>query len=279
MENKKEIKMLKLSKRIIEIDILRGIAVLLMILDHTMYDIIGLLPSIFSDFPLSTGWSNKLVNFAAWYWHWDVRIIVRYFIVFIFLGLTGICCSFSKSNLKRGLKLLGVALLLTLGTFIAGKITNDIDLTITFGVLHCIAVSLILIGLLEKIIPQKYCWIYFALGIIMFSIGSLLEENQTFISYEDGDVLLTILKSMIGINQCGGDHFPLLLNGGQIFIGVFLGKTLYYNKKSLFKKAKYSNNIVTFIGRNSLLVYFAHQIIIPLILGVILLICGFNLAL
>lgn len=266
----------KLSKRIIEIDILRGIAVFLMILDHTMYDLSGLLPFIFDGYPEKAEWTQKLYDFAVWYWYWDFRVIFRYFVVFAFLGLTGICCSFSKSNLKRGLKLLGVSLLLTLGTFIAGKVTGDVDMTIAFGVLHCIAVSLILIGLLEKIIPFKYSWIYLAIGVVMFTAGSLLEEIQTFVSYQEGHIFKTIINSMIGINSCGSDHFPLLLNGGQIFIGVFLGKTLYSSRKSLFKNSSYSNNIVTFVGRNSLWVYFAHQILIPLILGIILLICGFK---
>ncbi len=266
----------KLSKRIIEIDVLRGIAVFLMILDHMMYDLFGLFPFVFEDYPEKVEWVQKLRDFAVWYWYWDFRVIFRYFVVFAFLGLTGVCCSFSKSNLKRGLKLMGVALLLTLGTFIAGKVVNDPEMTIAFGILHSIALSLILIGLLEKIIPFKWSWIYLAIGVVMFTAGSLLEEIQTFRSYTEGDIFKTVVNSIIGINSCGSDHAPLLLNGGQIFIGVFLGRTLYYNRKSLIKNSSYSNNIVTFIGRNSLWVYFAHQVLIPIIFGIIFLICGFK---
>ena len=206
----------KLSKRIIEIDLIRGISVFFMMFDHTMYDIFGLLPTAFRDFG-KTGWSKDLYELAVNYWYWDVRTIVRYFIVFGFLGITGICCSFSKSNIKRGLKLMGVSLLLTLGTFVAGKVVGEPDMTIAFGVLHCIALSLILIGLMDKVIPFKWCWIYLALGIVMFTTGSLLEEFQTFRSYTEGDIFKTVIKSIIGINSCGSDHFPLLLNGGQIF--------------------------------------------------------------
>ena len=75
---------------------------------------------------------------------------------------------------------MGVALLLTLGTFIAGKVVGDPEMTIAFGILHSIALSLILIGLLEKIIPFKWSWIYLAIGVVMFTAGSLLEEIQTF---------------------------------------------------------------------------------------------------
>ena len=69
----------------------------------------------------------------------------------------------------------------------------------------------------------------------------------------------------------------ILLYAIIISIGVFLGKLLYANKKSLFKNAKYKNNVLTFIGRNSLIVYFAHQIILPVLAGLVLLILGYSL--
>lgn len=272
---KEETKKEKLEKRIIEIDFLRGIAVFLMILDHFMYDLWGLLPMIFEDFPKRDTFFFDLVKFAEFYWDWPVRIVVRYFILFIFLGLTGICCSFSKSNLKRGGKLMAVAILLTFATFIIGKMIDDPDLMITFGVLHCIALTLIIIGLLEKWIHNK--WIYLVIGVIMVAIGIYLEPRAVVISYGKENLLLLIFKQIIGVANCGSDCFPLFLNGGQIFIGVFLGKLIYSSKQSLFKKLHYSNNVVTFIGRNSLIVYFAHQIILPLLAGIILLILGYHL--
>ena len=262
----------KLAKRIIELDILRGIAVILMMLDHLMYDFIGILPMVFKDYPFD------LYYYAQAYWNWDVRIIVRYFVLFIFLGISGICCSFSKSNLSRGIKLMIFALLLTLATNIIGRFINDPELMITFGVLHCIALSLILIGLLEKVTSNK--WIYLAIGLIMVSIGLYLHISPEYGNYQYyGDVPMyqAILEQIVGINKYGGDCFPLLLHGGQIFIGVFLGKLLYANKKSLFKNAKYKNNVLTFIGRNSLIVYFAHQIILPVLAGLVLLILGYSL--
>ncbi len=266
---------LKNQNRIIEIDLLRGIAVLFMILDHFFFDIFGLMPFVFSDFPARVGFSNQLYRFATFYWEWDVRVVVRYFIVFLFMGLVGICSSFSKSNIKRGAKLMGVSLVLTLATFIISKVIQDPSSLITFGTLHCIALSLILIGILDKFTKNK--WIYLALGLVMVGVGGYLELIAYTISYGDENILIIILKQIIGLIECGGDTMPLLLNGGQVFIGFFIGKSLYSRRESIFKK-KYSNNIITFIGRNSLVVYFLHQLLIPLILGIILLTLGFHLA-
>lgn len=265
----------KIEKRIIELDTLRGIAVFLMIFDHFMFNLFGILPTIFVDFPKSGTFFADVVKFAEFYWDWGVRNGVRYVVIFIFLGITGICCTFSKSNLKRGLKLLAVALLLTLATFIVGKIIGDLEITITFGVLHCIALTLIIIALLDKVIKNK--WFYLIIGGVMVGFGIYFQTIREVVKLDSDLIFILLGKQMIGLVSSGGDSFPLLFNGGQIFIGVFLGKLLYDKKVSLFKNAHYSNNVVTFVGRNSLIVYVAHQIILPVIMGVILLICGYSL--
>ena len=266
-----------LEKRIIEVDILRGIAVIMMIFDHIMYDIWGLMREIFPDFPQYGGVSSTICRIAVDYWKWDIRIVVRCIFLAFFLGLTGICCSFSKSNLKRGLKLMAVSLALTAGTYLIGEFIGDPDIMITFGVLHCMALALIVIGLAEKVISNK--WFYLAVGIIMIVLGIIIGKDAPYVHYKDGSMVSLVIGQILGTCLCGGDCFPFLLYGGQVFVGVFLGKLLYKVKKSLFKKAHYSNNPVTFVGRNSLAVYFAHQIIIPLIMGIILLLCGFSIAL
>ena len=84
----------KLASRITELDLLRGIAVLLMIFDHVMFDMWGLLPTAFRGFPPADGAWRDVYLFSRFYWNWDVRINVRVIVVFVFLALTGICCSF-----------------------------------------------------------------------------------------------------------------------------------------------------------------------------------------
>ncbi len=260
----------KLNGRALEIDVLRAIAVILMVFDHTMFDLWGLMPGLFFDYP------DSIVNFAYGYWTWGVRVAVRYAVVFIFLALTGICCSFSRSNIKRGLRLMCVALGLTLVTFILGKIIGDRDITIVFGILHCIALALITIGLLELIKTNK--WIYLAVGVAMFVFGIIIKGNVRYYSFGEIGTFELVLKTIIGSATCGGDSAAFFFNGGQIFIGVFLGKLLYRERKSLFD-AKYDNNFLTLTGRHSLFVYIASQAIIPVLLAVVFLCCGYGLAL
>ncbi len=268
-----EIKKERLKNRITELDLFRGIAVILMIFDHIMYDLWGFMPTIFDSYP------EALSDFAVSYWVWDVRVYFRFFVIFIFLALTGISCAFSKSNLKRGLKLMGVALLLTSGTFFMGLYTNDMDnMLILFGVLHMIAFSIILIAILEKFTQNK--WVYLGIGVCLVVVGRIIGDPTSMpVGTFNVGFFKTFFDAFIGKSMIGMDCFSFPFFGGQIFIGVFLGKQLYPERKPILFKNGYSDNPITFIGRHALIVYVAHQFIVPVVIGLILLICGYKLAL
>lgn len=258
--------------RAYELDLLRGISVLLMILDHFMFDLWGLLPSLFADYP------RKLMRFAYNYWYWDVRTVVRVAVVFAFLALTGICCTFSRNNLKRGFKLLLVALGLTAATYLAGVVMGESETMIVFGVLHAIAVSLLLIGCLEKLHTNK--WIYLALGTVLCAIAVYIEATHDvhLVSYSSDRFYVLFGKAVLGTVQIGSDCFALPYTCGQILIGVFLGKQFYAERKSAFG-LQYHREPVAFLGRHSLIVYFAHQVLLPVLASVVLICMGYTLAL
>lgn len=273
----KEIKKNKLSNRIIEVDLVRGIAVLFMFLDHFMYDLGYIIPYEFSYKSYAGTWLEKIINFARTYWNWDVRIFIRYIFVFIFLSLTGVCCSFSRSNIKRSLKLLNVAYLFTLFTMILGFTIGDFDIIISFGLLQCVGLSLLIIGLLERIIKNKY--FYLAIGILFVGIGSYTLFNYSiYYHFTDTNFFLLTLLEISGYAVAGSDCFQLFFFGGQVFIGYFIGKALYKEKKSLFKNSQYSNNLITKIGRNSLVFYILHQVVFVVIITIILLCFGFKIS-
>lgn len=261
------------KNRIAEIDILRGISVVLMIFDHLMFDLWGLMPSIFSSYPRASDAWCDIYLFARRYWNSDVRACVRPVVIFCFLMLVGVCCSFSKDNLKRGIRLGCVSLALSAVTVTMGLVTGDVDMAILFGVLHCISLTLILIGLCEKARLGK--WWYLALGILFVTLGSFLEHGQGYLSLERANALQVLFSTVIGTAASGSDSFSLFLYGGQIFIGVFIGRWLYSERRSLFS-IDYKDSVMAFLGRHSLFVYIAHQILIPVLLGAVLFICGFR---
>ena len=274
---KKAIKKEKLSKRITGLDALRGIAVVLMVFDHFMYDVLGVMPDIFPDAYAGGGFWSDFRSLAVKWWTWDVRIYVRLFVLFIFLGLTGVSCSFSRSNMKRGVKLLIVALLLTGATVLIDNIGNmGGSMIIVFGILHLIALCLIIIALIEKITQEKF--VYLIIGVLMVFTGLIISKPTGLIEYyvQWDNFFPMFWDAFIGKCLLGPDSYSFLFYGGQVFIGVFLGKLLYPERKPLVFKKGYSNNPLTFVGRHTLIVYVAHQVLIPVILGLILLISGYS---
>lgn len=260
------------AKRAKELDLLRGLAVLLMIADHFFFDLWGFLPDLFATYP------KALETLGRSYWNWEVRAVVRPVVLFVFFSLTGVCCSFSRSNLARGGKLFAVALVLTGGTFVVGKLTDSPDLTIACGVLHCISIALLLVGLCEKIRMNK--WVYLAVGLLLWGFGVAVDllVQPKLVHYGAEPLLPLLVKSFFGFAMCGSDSFSFPLVCGQIFVGVFLGKRFYPERKSLLK-SPYRNHPLTFLGRHSLWVYFAHQLLLPVLTAGVLLAAGYTLAL
>lgn len=264
------------SGRILEFDLLRGIAVILMMLDHLFYDLFSVMPMFFRDYPAKSPTAVALYGAARTYWYHPVREGARVVVIAIFLLLSGICSHFSKSNTKRGGRLLFLSLCITLFSFLIGALTNDVDFMISFGILHCIALSLLLIGLFQRIGLNR--WFFLALGVALTLVGIVLNADLRYVSYESRPFLETLWGQIVGTMYAGSDSCALTLFGGPIFIGVFLGETLYKERRSLLF-SRYREGIVTKIGRNSLLFYVLHQALLPLLLGGILLLCGFSIGL
>lgn len=111
--------LLNKRNRIKEIDIIRGICILLMIFDHFIL-------FYYNAYPDNT--SNKILfeiyEFANIYLSNNWRIGIRFVVMSIFFILSGICCSFSRNNLKRGLKILIASMFITLATYTITKYTE-----------------------------------------------------------------------------------------------------------------------------------------------------------
>jgi uncharacterized membrane protein len=67
------------------------------------------------------------------------------------------------------------------------------------------------------------------------------------------------------------DYFPLLPNLGFFLLGTVLGRTVYRKKETLLPMVSEKNVLVrffSFCGRQSLLIYLAHQ---PILAGICML--------
>ncbi len=231
----------KNNNRFWEIDFLRGIAIIMMIIFHFLYDL-----NFFGIYHLQL-YSGNILFFL-------------YSIGLIFLLLVGISLTLSYNKakkifnekqlilkfLKRGSKIFILGLIITVVTWIYLK--NGF---IIFGVLHCIGISIIVSYPL-----LKYRFLNLIIGLIFIILGIILN----FFTFSFNWLLWL---GFTPYQFYTVDYFPLLPWLGVVLIGIFLGNSLYPNSESKFKLKKLDRfkiiRFCCFLGRHSLLIYFLHQ--------------------
>ena len=237
-----------MKKRIWELDALRGLAILVMIAVHFIYDLVELFRV----------WELK--DPALFYFAQDWGGV-------IFLVLSGICVTLGSDSVKRGLTVLGCGLVVsavTVGMYLM-KLT-DRSIIIYFGVLHCLGICMLLWSVFRKC-PA---WLLAVLGGAMVAGGLYLVEHIRSTS---------IWLIPLGVPSYGfssSDYFPLLPNLGYFLLGAALGRTVYRKKESLLPRVNAQMPVLRFLrrcGQLSLPIYLLHQPVLAALiaLGLLLL--------
>ena len=282
--------MTKTKKRIAELDIIRGILVLLLVIDHFFYDCGFFVNEMFNYELLMASPIYALVQFARVYWRHPLRKAIRQICLLLFFLISGICASFSKNNLKRSLKLMLFSAAATILSFGYSYLTKHWDFLINvkaeplywlFPIFFCYGFSIFT----YEIIHRTVRFIMKRDSLIAPCIALLggLAIIFVFIYYDLHNAPLEFYERdhffeyVLGFSQAyeDFDSWPLFPFMGYLLIGVFTGFVLYREKKSIFFKEQDSNLFVklnkpiSFLGRHSLWVYILHQVIIvPILYGV-----------
>lgn len=223
-----------------EIDALRGIAIILMVLFHFIYDL------VFFDV-LQV----------------DIRSGLMYYIgrsaalLFVFLVGVSLTLSYSRNKilgshisfkkyLKRGFHLFLWGLVFTMGSWLL--FPNEV---IVFGILHFIGVAIVLsYPLLEYRLPNLVG------GLMIILLGKLV-ENFTV------DFPWLVWVGFTPANFQTLDYFPLLPWFGVTMLGIFAGNSLYPNYQPKYEFIDLSGNwliyVLEIIGKKSLFIYLVHQ--------------------
>lgn len=228
-----------LGKRLWEIDSLRGIAIVMMIAFHLLFDL-------------------NYFRGAGFDLHSGPWFILGRATVIIFLLLAGVSLTLSHSRarkqgragfskyLKRGIRIFLYGLIITPLTWILLP-----QGTIWFGVLHLIGLSIILCYPL-----LRFRLLPLFLGIALIILGLFLQ----------GLVFGFPWLLWLGLRPLAFytfDYLPLLPWFGVVLIGIFLGNFLYPNYKRRFRIRDLSRfspiKLLTFLGRHSLVIYLLHQ--------------------
>ena len=233
-----------MKKRIWELDVLRGVCILGMVVVHLIYD----LQTFFS------------LPFLA-----DSRLfdLIKQWGGVLFLLISGICVTLGSHPVRRGLIVFACGLVcsaVTAGMYFLNM--ADKSIIIYFGVLHCLGVCMLLWPLFKRL-PV---WALGLLGLGLTVLGLWISGNVVV------DFPWLIPLGLVPGDFASSDYFPLLSNLGFFLVGAFLGKTLYRKKETLLPRVNPANPVLAFftrLGKWSLPVYLLHQ---PIITGLLYLI-------
>ena len=245
----------KKKQRAYELDLLRGFALFMMILMHFAWDV---------------RYEFKVDTFAFldadWFW-----AFVHPFFIVIFVGVSGVCCTFSKNNLFRGLKLLAVAAGLSLATWLIFTFLK-IPCLIIFNVLAMLAVSILLYSLIEfiekktKADPKATNALLGFGGALIAALGTNIDRMD----YATDNLIFLPVGFVMSSMPYMADYMPLIPWVGVFLIGCLVGRICYSDRKSLLTAKNKTASIICapfeFCGRHSLIIYLVHQ---PIVYGIL----------
>lgn len=236
------------SQRLSILDELRGVAIILMVIYHTVYQGVlwGVLPTVWLDHPIV-----ELSGMGA-------RLL--------FITLAGICASFSRHNIRRGLEVL-----------LCGFVITGVTLLITpeeavyFGILHFLGVSMILYGLSKGLWKKISPIIGAIICSVIYNMGyEILYEEMWLANIKSIEVIANLSNegylNVVGLPEnsfYSSDYFPLIPWGFLFLSGTFLGQVVMKYKEKMSTVGGYLGGLA-FLGRHSLLIYMIH---IPVIVG------------
>ena len=240
------------KKRIVLIDNLRGLALIYMVFFHFIYDMAYLVPTEWGRAALAANQDIVIFDTAS------------------FILLAGISSAFSRSNLKRGGRLLAIGIVFTLVTafIFPGQ-------AIYFGILQLLGSCMVLYGAFENRLRKLPTAVMLAVCAVIFALTFNITDGYIgFKGVFEIDLPEQLLKNNLlypyGFVKGGYasvDYEPLLPWFFLYFGGTYIGGFITRHRDSL-PKFCYANPLppLSLIGRHSLLIYVLHQ---PIIMGVV----------
>ena len=227
-----------------EVDATRGVAIIMMVVYHTTYDLDTL------------GGYDIQSTSGFWALFADVTAGLFLFLVGVSLaisrartGRTG--WSLFSKYLARGLRILAYGMVLTI-VFLVLRMG-----VVAFGILHLIGVSIILA---YPFLRLRFTNLIF--GALIFAAGLyMMSQDPTSESFW----LLPFGAVPEGVMM--PDYRPLLPWFGVVLIGLFFGNVVYGGGRRLADKAPVPARPLLPLGRNSLFIYLIHQPIVVAVLA------------
>lgn len=250
-----------MKQRYVELDILRTLAIVMMVIYHLAYD----LESYY-------GWHLGVFE----YWEWS---LLQRSTASLFLLLVGVSFAISWNRhaiaradrsflhrygkyLKRGLGVIACGMLVSAATY-----WFEPETYVRFGILHLIGAGIILLPF--------FAWLRewnVVTGAIIVGFQSVILEWLSTAGRRPALVPFGIVSP----DFFSVDYFPLIPWFGIVLIGYAIGYHIYVRRKPplfsilILSLTKDQFSILTWPGRHALLIYLIHQPLILLLLAIVL---------
>ena len=239
--------MANFKSRIWELDALRGVCILCVIVVHFLFDL-----SFFGGLDLTL---------PAWY------VFIQEYGGAIFVVLSGVCVTLGSKSVRRGLIVFACGMLITAVTYGMYRLgMSGADVVVKFGVLHLLGVCMLVYPAFKKLPPAALAVLGLLIAVTGYAIrGVVVPQRWLFplgLTYE---------------GFTSSDYFPLFPQLGYFLIGAAIGKTAYREKRTLLPGSFQKTGIARFFcwcGRQSLFIYLLHQPIVYGLLEFVLLLRG-----
>jgi uncharacterized membrane protein len=238
-----------MDKRFWEIDALRGVAILMMVLYHLLYDL-----AYFGGYD---------IDVYSGFWRYFARATASLFILLVGVSLTRslraatgakhpesgrfrVSLGLFPKYLRRGLRIFGWGLVITLLTWLLTP-----EGTVVFGILHFIGLSVVLAYPFLQIRGWNL-----VLGLAAIVLGVYLQDVTVGFPW-------LLWLGLRPEHFATFDYFPVLPWFGLTLWGVFCGSWFYANDRRRLALPDLSAcapiRLLRFLGRHSLAVYMLHQ--------------------
>jgi len=287
------------SKRAWELDFLRGLAIIMVVLDHIAFIFANVFGPVWASYS-DSGFLHWLEEVGIYFRNAAWRESVWLSIIIIFTVVCGISCTFSKSNFKRGIQLFALSYAVFVVTDMIELFTG-MPLRIVYGILFCLSVSILLFAVLDSGLNKLEKFILSKRGRTKNSSEAETIHNSEFIIQNLKNGIMAVVGLIIIIvgfyyyfnplepmhafgmivyadgGMASADYFPVLPWAGFVLLGAVLGRYIYKERKSLLLKLDSKSHApIRFLGRNTIVVYILHQPIIIVLLTILGFFFGFN---
>ncbi len=230
----------KKTNRIWLIDFIRGIAIIMVVLFHLIFNL-----KFFYEF--------EMFDYKTGFWFWFGRIAAIVFMLMVGVATATVVnrkekLAALKINLKRVGRLLGISLIISIATLIIFP-----GMTIWFGILHLMGTGILLSLPLARL---RWVNVIAGVGILFLSepVGGIEIKHMAFLPF---GITPNTFASL--------DYYPLIPWLGVILIGNGMGNLLYKKFVQLRGPKAWEKGMAV-LGKNSLWIYLVHQ---PILLGVL----------